>query len=62
MEVEKNGVDLYTFRIADVALTAVEPGIDRAPEGLPDIVGRVEVKDVTFRYSGRTAERNRKPS
>ena len=48
-------LDLYTFRIADVALTAVEPGIDRAPEGLPDIVGRVEVKDVTFRYS--TTER-----
>ena len=44
-------LDLYTFRLADIALTAGEPGIDRVPEGLPEIRGRIEVKEVTFRYS-----------
>jgi ATP-binding cassette subfamily B protein RaxB len=44
-------LDLYTFRLADVALTPMEAGIDRAPEGLPEILGRIEVKGVSFGYS-----------
>jgi ATP-binding cassette, subfamily B, bacterial CvaB/MchF/RaxB len=44
-------LDLYTFRLADIALTAVEPGLDLIPAGAPEITGQVELKGVTFRYS-----------
>ncbi len=44
-------LDLYTFRLADIALTPQEAGIHRTPAGLPEMVGRIEVKGAAFRYA-----------
>ena len=44
-------LDLYTFRLAEIALTPQEAGIHRTPAGLPDMVGKIEVKGASFRYS-----------
>jgi ATP-binding cassette subfamily B protein RaxB len=44
-------LDIYTFRIADLVHTPVEAGLDIAPVGLPEMVGRIEIEDVTYRYS-----------
>ncbi|WP_439471484.1 peptidase domain-containing ABC transporter [Brevundimonas sp.] len=44
-------LDLHSERIADIALTDREAGIDRAVEGLPPVEGRVELRNVSFAYS-----------
>lgn len=44
-------LDLHSDRIADIALTPVEEGIDDAGGGLNEMRGGVEVSGVAFRYS-----------
>jgi ATP-binding cassette subfamily B protein RaxB len=43
-------LEVYTDRLADVVLTPVEEGLDKNPAGLPDIVGAIEVSNLSFRY------------
>ncbi len=43
-------LEVYTDRLADVVLTPVEEGLDKAPAGLPEVVGAIEVSNLSFRY------------
>ncbi len=43
--------DVYSFRLADIVLTAKEDGIDKVEIALPEVRGEIEVENVTFRYS-----------
>lgn len=43
-------LDIYTFRLADVVLTPIEPGLDAATSGLPEVKGRIELDRISFRY------------
>ena len=43
--------DMYSYRLADIALTPKEVGIDEMSLGQPDIVGAVEFSDVSFTYA-----------
>lgn len=44
-------LDVHSDRLADIALTPIEEGIDSAPYGLPDFVGNVEIRNLGFKYS-----------
>lgn len=44
-------LDLHSDRIADIALTPVEPGIDDVGTGLLEMRGGVELVNLAFRYS-----------
>jgi ATP-binding cassette, subfamily B, bacterial CvaB/MchF/RaxB len=45
-------LDLHLERLADIALTPPEPGYDRPPLGYePLIAGRIELRNVRFRYA-----------
>lgn len=45
-------LDLHSDRIGDIALTPVESGIDDAGSGLPEMLGAVELRGLSFRYGG----------
>lgn len=44
-------LELHSDRIADIALTPVEAGIDDVGNGLLDMLGGVEVTNLAFRYA-----------
>lgn len=44
-------LDLHSDRLADIALTPVERGIDDAGVGLQEMHGEIELRDLTFRYA-----------
>jgi ATP-binding cassette subfamily B protein RaxB len=44
-------LDLHSDRIADIALTPVEKGIDEIGSGLQDMRGAVEVRGLAFQYA-----------
>jgi ATP-binding cassette subfamily B protein RaxB len=46
-------LELYLFRLSDVLMTPIEPGIDRINVGLPEVRGALHVDRVSFRYSAR---------
>ncbi len=44
-------LDIHSSRLADIALTPVEPGLESATPGLPAIKGEIQFKKASFRYS-----------
>jgi ATP-binding cassette subfamily B protein RaxB len=46
-------LDLYLFRLADIVITPVEPGIEKSAVGLPSVSGKIELDKVGFRYSAQ---------
>ncbi|MNK43153.1 Toxin RTX-I translocation ATP-binding protein [compost metagenome] len=44
-------LDLHSDRIADIALTPVEVGIDEVGTGLQEMRGAIELSSLTFRYA-----------
>lgn len=46
-------MDLHSDRLADIALTPIERGIDDAGSGLPDMLGSIELRDLAFRYAAQ---------
>lgn len=44
-------LDLHSDRLADIALTPVEKGIDDAGSGLPEMQGKIELRNLAFRYA-----------
>ncbi|MDG2528975.1 peptidase domain-containing ABC transporter [Caulobacter endophyticus] len=46
-------LDVHTERLADIALRAREPGLDRAPDGLPPVRGRLDIDGLMYRYGPR---------
>ncbi len=44
-------LDLHSDRIADIALTPVEKGIDDTGYGLPAMAGAVELRNLAFQYA-----------
>lgn len=44
-------LDLHTYRLADIALHPLEPNIDRASAGLPEVQGRIDLRGVGFGYA-----------
>lgn len=44
-------LDLHSDRLADIALTPVEVGIDDVGAGLPEMKGEVELRGLSFRYA-----------
>lgn len=49
--IEWKMLDLHSERIADIALTEQEAGIDRTVLGIPEIDGRLEACNLTFAYA-----------
>jgi ATP-binding cassette subfamily B protein RaxB len=43
--------DIYSYRLADIVLTPKEEGIDLIETSLPDIVGKIEIENLGFRYA-----------
>lgn len=44
-------LDIHSERLADIALTPVEPGLDFSGVGLPEMKGEIELRNLSFRYS-----------
>ncbi|MGH1557282.1 ATP-binding cassette domain-containing protein [Caulobacter segnis] len=44
-------LDVYTHRIADAVLAPAEEDLDVIAPGLPEVSGRVTLKNVGFQYS-----------
>ncbi len=44
-------LDLHTYRLADIALHPLEPGIDRVLAGQNEVNGAIELRDLGFRYA-----------
>lgn len=44
-------LDLHSDRLADIALTPVEKGINQPLAGLPALVGALEVENLSFQYA-----------
>jgi ATP-binding cassette subfamily B protein RaxB len=44
-------LELHTFRLADIALHPLEPGIDQAPSTVAEIQGAIELRNIAFAYA-----------
>lgn len=44
-------MDLHSERIADIALTQTEKGLDGTGAGLNEMIGHIELRNVAFRYA-----------
>ena len=44
-------LELHTYRLADIALHPLEPGIDQAPSTMAEIRGAIELRGIAFGYA-----------